>query len=281
MKGGSRRWARPEQLSGRRRYRLVLPLAAARNAVLRGRSLILTNDYCLRYVRFGPDRDTAVAISEFTHLPVAIASPILTSLSDEDPAAQRPTDSTLPAAVRPEHREPRDWDPTAGPAGLPTSIIRRFSDQRGGSGPRSHLRQREHLTCRVGQGFSALRVARTERRGERPGCHPGALAIKKPGNLRENRALLQLHVPPCGQTRNSGQMTEREILVVVKWRRAGSNRQPPGCKPGALPIELRPPRKGTNPVPAVAFPVGWRYADTQHWHHAPPCSKIACSGRFG
>ena len=29
-----------------------------------------------------------------------------------------------------------------------------------------------------------------------------------------------------------------------KWRRAGSNRQPPGCKPGALPIELRPPMTG-------------------------------------
>src|SRR5208337_2979507 len=28
-----------------------------------------------------------------------------------------------------------------------------------------------------------------------------------------------------------------------EWRRPGSNRQPPGCKPGALPIELRP-RKG-------------------------------------
>ena len=24
------------------------------------------------------------------------------------------------------------------------------------------------------------------------------------------------------------------------WRRSGSNRQPPGCKPGALPVELRP-----------------------------------------
>ena len=29
-------------------------------------------------------------------------------------------------------------------------------------------------------------------------------------------------------------------LIEVKWRRPGSNRQPPGCKPGALPIELRP-----------------------------------------
>ena len=28
---------------------------------------------------------------------------------------------------------------------------------------------------------------------------------------------------------------------LMNWSRAGSNRQPPGCKPGALPIELRPP----------------------------------------
>src|SRR3954452_12530074 len=27
---------------------------------------------------------------------------------------------------------------------------------------------------------------------------------------------------------------------TYEWRRPGSNRQPPGCKPGALPIELRP-----------------------------------------
>ena len=29
----------------------------------------------------------------------------------------------------------------------------------------------------------------------------------------------------------------------LKWRRAGSNRQPPACKAGALPIELRPQGK--------------------------------------
>ena len=29
-------------------------------------------------------------------------------------------------------------------------------------------------------------------------------------------------------------------MEYVKWRRRGSNPQPPGCKPGALPIELRP-----------------------------------------
>ncbi len=27
---------------------------------------------------------------------------------------------------------------------------------------------------------------------------------------------------------------------TCQWSRAGSNRQPPGCKPGALPVELRP-----------------------------------------
>lgn len=34
-----------------------------------------------------------------------------------------------------------------------------------------------------------------------------------------------------------------KIYSRVKWSRAGSNRQPPGCKPGALPVELRPRKK--------------------------------------
>jgi hypothetical protein len=34
-----------------------------------------------------------------------------------------------------------------------------------------------------------------------------------------------------------------------EWRRPGSNRQPPACKAGALPIELRPRRV----IPAVVF----------------------------
>ena len=30
------------------------------------------------------------------------------------------------------------------------------------------------------------------------------------------------------------------IFVRFQWRRSGSNRQPPPCKGGALPVELRP-----------------------------------------
>ena len=55
----------------------------------------------------------------------------------------------------------------------------------------------------------------------------------------------------------------RECFFKKKWRRPGSNRQPPPCKGGALPIELRPrglkpgksepakrgKRAGANPVP--------------------------------
>ncbi len=33
-------------------------------------------------------------------------------------------------------------------------------------------------------------------------------------------------------------------VTKVQWRRSGSNRQPPACKAGALPIELRP--RGQN-----------------------------------
>ena len=31
-----------------------------------------------------------------------------------------------------------------------------------------------------------------------------------------------------------------------EWRRPDLNRQPPGCKPGALPIELRPRKVGLS-----------------------------------
>ena len=30
------------------------------------------------------------------------------------------------------------------------------------------------------------------------------------------------------------------VIAPPEWRRADSNRQPPACKAGALPIELRP-----------------------------------------
>ncbi len=37
------------------------------------------------------------------------------------------------------------------------------------------------------------------------------------------------------------------------WNRSASNRQPPGCRPGALPIELRPHvrKQGVEPCPSV------------------------------
>ena len=45
---------------------------------------------------------------------------------------------------------------------------------------------------------------------------------------------------------NSSSFFSRAIRATT-WRRAGSNRRPPGCKPGALPTELRP-------RPGVALP---------------------------
>ena len=42
-------------------------------------------------------------------------------------------------------------------------------------------------------------------------------------------------IPPISQP--TGRIT------VAEWRRPGSNRRPPGCKPGALPTELRPRSK--------------------------------------
>ncbi len=54
--------------------------------------------------------------------------------------------------------------------------------------------------------------------------------------------------PLCGQrTETSRPEKDRQHAPhedwwgAIQWRRPGSNRQPPPCKGGALPIELRPP----------------------------------------
>ncbi len=41
------------------------------------------------------------------------------------------------------------------------------------------------------------------------------------------------------------------------WRRPDSNRRPPGCKPGALPTELRPLRAGSQPTSRTAGTGDW------------------------
>jgi hypothetical protein len=52
----------------------------------------------------------------------------------------------------------------------------------------------------------------------------------------------------------------------LKWRRRGSNPQPPGCKPGALPIELRP-RSESRPTrgPTLRSSEGWN--PSRHVRH--------------
>lgn len=67
-----------------------------------------------------------------------------------------------------------------------------------------------------------------------------------------------------------------EPLARRQWRRAGSNRQPPACKAGALPIELRPPLPcgsgtancGFRANPHFMHPKSattrWAYMDSNH-----------------
>lgn len=43
----------------------------------------------------------------------------------------------------------------------------------------------------------------------------------------------------------------RRKTGIRAWSRAGSNRQPPGCKPGALPVELRP--RTSSQLSALSF----------------------------
>ena len=49
--------------------------------------------------------------------------------------------------------------------------------------------------------------------------------------------------PGSANVYSAGNITSCFGLVYMKWRRTGSNRQPPACKAGALPIELRPQKR--------------------------------------
>ena len=46
-----------------------------------------------------------------------------------------------------------------------------------------------------------------------------------------------------------------------EWRRAGSNRRPSGCKPDALPAELRPRRLAHRSQELAADGAEWAWAD--------------------
>ena len=64
-----------------------------------------------------------------------------------------------------------------------------------------------------------------------------------------------------------------------KWRRPGSNRQPPACKAGALPIELRPqisPSVTDTPAPVKVRPVEVRIPGT-HGNWGNGCDGKASS----
>ena len=47
-------------------------------------------------------------------------------------------------------------------------------------------------------------------------------------------------IPACACVEALGRRVTGIPAVGMLWRRADSNRQPPACKAGALPLELRP-----------------------------------------
>ena len=60
---------------------------------------------------------------------------------------------------------------------------------------------------------------------------------RRGANRREHRCVVQ---GACALHRRS--RPHARVLLGMEWRRSDSNRRPPGCKPGALPTELRPQR---------------------------------------
>ncbi len=86
-------------------------------------------------------------------------------------------------------------------------------------------------------------------------CRTTATRLPWDGSLGESRFLLALAAATL-RTLDAGPEIEATkrwpatskadsplgLFGRIEWRRPGSNRQPPGCKPGALPVELRPRR---------------------------------------
>ncbi len=72
---------------------------------------------------------------------------------------------------------------------------------------------------------------------------------RKLGDMRAVAAKLACSPRHLHVTADAGVTRVRlrlSILVRLQWRRTGSNRQPPACKAGALPIELRPRSRTTK-----------------------------------
>ena len=61
-----------------------------------------------------------------------------------------------------------------------------------------------------------------------------ALPTELPGHTRTDRTGLE----PAASGVTGRRSEPTELPVLVKWAMTGSNRRPPGCKPGALPTEL-------------------------------------------
>ena len=86
---------------------------------------------------------------------------------------------------------------------------------------------------------------------------------------RRNERMLEAKLYPA-QSR-PGEFHPCAPPTGRQWSRWGSNPLPPGCKPGALPTELRP--------------LGFRFPAAKHIHSQPlpgpprPCSKITAASR--
>ena len=91
---------------------------------------------------------------------------------------------------------------------------------------------------------AGARLARSYAMGSRPSSHRDENAGGRFGANRVVHSATR-HRPSRGSRPGRGGPSGRR-----EWRRPGSNRQPPACKAGALPVELRPrlgPREPPQP----------------------------------
>ncbi len=111
----------------------------------------------------------------------------------------------------------------------------------------AHTRLSKSFSCTHAQerhGKPTSVSPRTRFQAARPRTRQGKRRVPQQLSPPRTARLTPHHATPLNTTPTTGAV----------WRRSDSNRRPPGCKPGALPVELRP-RNSSRPQPASPPPL--------------------------
>ena len=90
---------------------------------------------------------------------------------------------------------------------------------------------------------------------------------RRGGNFSSPQPSVACHLWEAGQS-----LRFSVFIGSNEWRRPGSNRQPPACKAGALPVELRPP--GRRVVDGPNCP--WLFSPGRQQNRMPDRGEARC-----